>query len=548
MTVVLVFPPQAQPFLPHPALPLLSAVLAREGIEVRQRDLNLEAYEHFLSPETLTRLGMDAAAATAIHEAKQGIRSGGEQFDPMAYYFGIFSVRDGLKFISDRHPGLSWDLKHLRVGDYSTSAWDDIHNATFDRACNPFIDFFETFLDELAADPPRLLGISVAWREQLIPAFTLARLAKKRMPQLHVCMGGSMITHLSGYLQHKRKIFSTVDSFLPYEGETGLVRLAQALQGQGRLEDVPGLMFPQKKKVVWNRAEPVCDLSTLPCPDYHGLPLDHYYSPRRYLPISGSRGCYWGKCSFCSHHVSGSRFRQRRPEHVLAEMDALQREYGCCDFYFSDDSMPPALGRKLAQAIAEGARPYRWVSEIRFERPMDRGYFDALYAGGCRMLLFGLESPCQRVLDLMHKGIREEDVARELRDASDAGILTWVFYFLGFPGETEEEARHTLAFLLEHREHIDMVAGGAFILTRNSPVFEARSQYGVERIAEDPRLDLQISYACLMKEGLRWDPHALLEEFHATPQAHKFLEPFVVEPHLLYFPKSYFRSKLLAPS
>lgn len=547
MTVLLVFPPQAQPFLPHPAVPLLSAVLAREGIDVCQRDLNLEAYEHFLSPSVLEKLGMDSPAASAIQGAQAGIRSGGETFDPAAYYYGIFSLRDGLAFVSEKHAGLKWDLKTLEMAPYSTSSWDDIHNATFDRTCNIFIDFFERFLEEVAPQKPRLLGISVAWREQLIPAFTLARLVKKRLPETHVCMGGSMITHLSGYLQHKRKVFSVVDSFLPFEGEIGLVRLARALQGQGSLEDVPGLMFARKKKVVWNRGETIRDLASLPVPDFRGLPLARYYSPRSYLPISGSRGCYWGKCTFCSHHVSGSRYRQRRPEHVLAEMDALHREHGCCDFYFSDDSLPPALGHKLARAIAEGGRPYRWVSEIRFEKNMDRAYFDTLHAGGCRMLLFGLESPVKRVLDLMQKGIEEANIARELQAASDAGILTWVFFFLGFPGETEEEARQTLAFLLENREHIDMVAGGAYILTRSSPVFDAREKFSIEKIADDPRLDLQISYACLMREDLRWEPHALLREFHSRPEARKFLEPFVVEPHLLYFPKSYFRNKITPP-
>lgn len=546
MKVLLVFPPQAQPFLPHPALPLLSAVLAREGFDVRQRDLNLEAYEHFLSPPVLEGLGMPADAARGIDAALAGIRSGREYFDPPAYYFGIFQMRDGLAHVSARHPGLHWDLKSLRVGSYSTSSWDDIYNATFDRACNPFIAWLEGVVEEMAEDPPGLLGISVAWRDQLIPAFTLARLVKKRLPGTHVCVGGSMITHLSGYLQHKRKVFSVVDSFIPYEGEAAIVRLARALEEKGRLEDVPGLIFPQKKKVTWNPPAGVQDLAALPVPDYHGLPLARYFSPRPYLPISGSRGCYWGKCTFCSHHVSGSRYRQRRAESVLAEMDALYREHGCQDFYFSDDSLPPALGLKLARAIADGGRPYRWVSEIRFEKTLDRAYYDALHAGGCRMLLFGLESPSQRVLDLMQKGIAEAAIVQGLRDASDAGIITWVFFFLGFPGETREEAARTLDFLAEHREHIDMVAGGAYILTRNSPVFDDQARYGIERMHDDPRLDLQLSYACLVQEPLRFDPHEMLEAFYARPEARKFLEPFVVEPHILFFPKAYFRQKLVA--
>src|SRR5574340_1326155 len=63
MKVMLVFPPQWIPAMPHLALPMLTAHLRSHGVEVIQRDLNLETYDTLLSrgylEQTLERLRAD---------------------------------------------------------------------------------------------------------------------------------------------------------------------------------------------------------------------------------------------------------------------------------------------------------------------------------------------------------------------------------------------------------------------------------------------------------------------------------------------------------
>jgi hypothetical protein len=51
MTVVLLFPPYWTPAMPHLALPALSSYLRSHGVEVIQRDLNLEVFESVLTRE-----------------------------------------------------------------------------------------------------------------------------------------------------------------------------------------------------------------------------------------------------------------------------------------------------------------------------------------------------------------------------------------------------------------------------------------------------------------------------------------------------------------
>src|SRR5207245_11119934 len=60
MKVFLIFPPPWTPAMPYLALPVLTAVLRAHGVEVIQRDLNLETYDTVLSraylAQTLERL------------------------------------------------------------------------------------------------------------------------------------------------------------------------------------------------------------------------------------------------------------------------------------------------------------------------------------------------------------------------------------------------------------------------------------------------------------------------------------------------------------
>lgn len=543
MKTLLIFPPQAQPFLPHLALPYLTAALKKAGLEVEQRDYNLECYEYFLSPERLVDAGISDFIAGQIEEIKKSLRTGHEYLLPSDYFATMEILQQYLIYISRTRPHTRWSLKDFIMG-YNPVNSEGILKGARDGKANLFRPFFQEKLKEIQEINPGLVGISTAWRSQVLPAFTLAYMIKENFPSVHVNLGGSMISHLSGYLQHKRKIFQLMDSFLPFEGETGLVELARALQEGSGIEHVPGLIYRHKKKVIFNKPQIPESLDALAFPDFDGFPLKKYYSPRTYLPISASRGCYWAKCAFCTHHLSGSSFRKRSAESVFNEMNLQNEKYQCLDFYFVDDAIPPAEARKLAELVEQSGKPYRWVGELRAEKSMDGEFFKQLHRGGCRMILFGLESYCERTLERMNKGIKRETAARCIRDCSEAGIITWVFFFLGFPGERRYEARETMDFIRENNSHIDMVAGGSFVLTRESEVFRNPDKFGVTNIRQSPAEDMQLDYPFDLKEGLKPENvETLLDNFRKDPAVQKFMEPFVSEPHLLYFRKSYFQQK-----
>jgi radical SAM superfamily enzyme YgiQ (UPF0313 family) len=70
-------------------------------------------------------------------------------------------------------------------------------------------------------------------------------------------------------------------------------------------------------------------------------------------------------------------------------------------------------------------------------------------------------------------------------------VAVFLSTIVGFPGETEEEARQTYDFI---QYHIDDVFGyqfNAFVLARNSPVWRDPERWGI-RMRNKPENDLQL--------------------------------------------------------
>jgi hypothetical protein len=202
------------------------------------------------------------------------------------------------------------------------------------------------------------------------------------------------------------------------------------------------------------------DVNALPTPDFEGLPLSRYLAPAPALPILTGKGCYFYRCKFCDipsmNRIATKAYRVRTPERIAGDVAALQARHGARHFEITDEALAPRLLLRLADALA--AHPHveaRFVGYARLEPGFTAPVCRRLYEMGVRKLFFGLESGSQATLDHMDKGIRVDEAGRVLQHCADAGIAFHIFSIVGFPEETEERARDTLRFFLEHRAAID---------------------------------------------------------------------------------------------
>jgi radical SAM superfamily enzyme YgiQ (UPF0313 family) len=97
-------------------------------------------------------------------------------------------------------------------------------------------------------------------------------------------------------------------------------------------------------------------------PDFDGLPPDRYLAPVRILPISASRGCYWGRCAFCNvRYGELCHFSERRADQVAEEMIALSVKYDTRHFSLAGQALSPRMLRHLSARLIEAGCGLNWT-------------------------------------------------------------------------------------------------------------------------------------------------------------------------------------------
>jgi len=557
MKALLLFPPCWHPLMPHLALPSLTAYLRREGVEVMQRDLNLELYDEVLSKHYLTAVlqqlqraervqGKDRARSAAEAQARSWALSAGRDvasrieqakgiirssrfYEAAAGLQALLTVTDGLRLASI--PYYPAEL-HLTGYDspYPVDAAAAILTAARSRDYNLFHDYLTRLVvPQIARERPDLIGISVTSDRQVIAAFTLAHLLKEAGVRAHITLGGKMMTCWRDLWPEKLPLFPFIDSIILYAGEVPLCRLASALAGDGDLRDVPNLIYRAGGRVVANEIAPPEPVDALPLPDFQGLPLRRYLAPAPVLPIAASRGCYWHRCAFCNvGYGESASYAEKQADRVYEEVRALAERWNVRHFFFSDEAVSPRILKRLSRRLLESDLHVHWTGAARFEPSLDAATLQQMARAGCRMLMYGLESGSPTVLGRMHKGIELDTARRILREGAAAGIWNHTFFFFGFPGETPQEAEETIRFFRENAAHIHSACTGTFLLERHSAIAARPAEYGVSRITHPYDRDMPFYYDYQADCGV---------DAHAAEQIESgFLDtlPQKDKPHLYY--------------
>ncbi len=545
MKVALFFPPQWAPTMPHLALPTLTAFLRAKGVAVRQRDLNIELYDTLLSRSTIeqsvdraqrqfgSKLAPDydarrlpdpklvqwvlsdgPALAERVEPAKAVMRGPGF-YDPQASLDAFLVLAQCLQIASLPFHPANIEFTSFRSAiseDSSTS----LLQAVQDSRINPFLEFYQTqVLPDIQRDAPDIVGISIPTLSQMLAGMTLGRLIKKVGLRCHVVIGGPHVTMLREQLAHAPQIFQCFDSAVIGDGQLPLLRLVEAIDAKQSLSSVPNLVYrdaagkiqaqtggaaPAQEKVV---AECPDEEALDNLPDFDGLPLNLYFTPEPVLPLITSHGCYHGKCAFCNVGYGWSNtYRQLRAEHVVEQMLALQEKYGARHIFFADEAITPRNLRHISQQLESRGDPIHWCGCVRFDRPLSEDLLKQMERGGCRMLMFGLETASETMIDHMVKGTRREYMSRILRESAEAGIWNHTFFFFGFPGETIEHAQETVNFLYAHQQWIHSASPGTFVLERYSPAHVNPKHFGIKKVKDLPEKDLAIYFDYQVSSGM----------------------------------------------
>ncbi|MGE3152344.1 MAG: radical SAM protein [Nitrospiraceae bacterium] len=554
--VMLLFPPEWVPTAPYLALPSLTAVLRQAGHTVVQRDINIEMYDHFFTTEFMVWV---RARQTMQFKALQMKAKRGELTDQEAGQLSVLEqlmaidvfdlaaraeeakhvVRSELFYEAD---GLERALNTFReVMQYISAAYfpaslvfypmesnlgyrpgvsKEVFACLDDEQVNVYRDIcHQLVLPSVSKEKPDVVGVSIGTQMQLIAGLTFCKMIKETFPHVHVVVGGNVITRLQEELPRHTRLFTDVfDSAILYEGEHALLWLIEALNGQRDLATVPNLMYRTVAGIHQNREIYTEKTTALPIPDFDGLPLDLYFVPERIIPYLATRGCYWGRCTFCDHGQGYfDQYRGMTASLVVEQVKALRDKYRCRHFLFADESYPPALFKKVSQLLVDQDVGIRWTTLIRFEETLqDQAIWDLAAKAGCCTLYYGMESANERVLNLMDKHAKKSVIERNLHLAAKAGIWNHVMAFYGFPGETREEALETRQFVLDNQPVIHSVELFYFVAYRHTAMVRNPEKFGIT-IHKQEEYDLPLDYYYTLNEPVGiscLDAMQLCEEFY----------------------------------
>jgi len=589
MKVALLFPPQWYPSQPYLALPTLKAHLESRGHEVDQFDLNIECYDIFLSRKYLehctkiirkriddpTRatedqevrpVYKDILSDTAflqsilneVEDSKNVLKDENRFFQFDTYSKAYTNLKIAMQLISYAHHPSRVDLDSFFMKGNPEENLSGILIATEDTVRNPFLHIFENHLiPKIPWNDYGIVGLSIIHIGQVIPGLTLARQLRKLYPDLHIVVGGSVFNRHADLLDDKQELFKKFfHSLIVSEGELPLDQLVQHLKENKSLHTVPNLIHLEGEKVIRNPKSEALPYEELVCPTFDQLPLEKYLMPYPVLPYMSSRGCYWGKCTFCTHSfIYDSHYRKENEVRVAEELDHLSKKYKTKYFTFSDEAISPNAFNRMSKEILKRGVEMRSLGMLKFESSEKETpeLFDDIYRAGFLMLFFGLESANDRILSVIDKGCDQETERAVLKYSSEAGIWNHLYLFFGFPTEEREEAEDTIKFTIENSEVesgiIHSVGQSIFALEKDSAIYHNPSKFKIDRIIQDPERDLSIVFDYEISTGMpREEVLNVYENFDSIIEEHfpsRKIWNYLSREHFLLYLDHYGKEEIL---
>ena len=517
------------PSMPFGTLPLFNACLREAGHEVLLVDIAALTFNALIQPEQVERYyqmldeahensrGQTGNADTGLARGIARLRAiprellleagaaAERQRVPEAFY-------DPEQMLHDHETLLSvvqlFEIVRPRFDPRNENFTEHFYPwLELDDSSDPWLMCYESLIrPQFDQFEPELLALTVPFGTQLADAMRFARWAKRTYPSLKVVLGGTGISDAEEVV-HDPQFFQYVDYAVTGDGEDALVELAAALESGGDISEVSSIYYLEGGEAMTPKNRRMVDMSSTPTPNYDGIDWSLYLNPERIASLTTSRGCYYGKCTFCPKSFR-LNFRRRNSEQAWRDIQKLATEQGIDNFMFWDPLTPPAALTEISIRSQEENLKISWMAQVKFDEAYaEREYVETLRRGGCQVLQFGFESGVQRVLDDMGKGNELQRVVRIVNRLEEVGIGVGVSFFIGFPTELEEDARETWEFLTRFRDKIQYAAyTGRFGLYKDLDVYHNPEQFGIDITSQGDGL---LHYT--RRDGKDWD-YSYLDE------------------------------------
>ena len=218
----MLFPPEWVPTAPYLALPSLTAVLRQSGIEVVQKDISVEAFDHYFTKDFIEfvsgrierRLNALRANGAGLSDEEKQYKELFEHYTEADLEHHIEKVRRAKDIVRSKEfyevEKLEWALNSFReIMEYISISYypadinfypvesnlnvyrpwvsEDLFNAPQDEDVNIYVDLCRQLVfPAIDAEKPDVVGISIGTPVQFMSGMTFCQMIREKYPDIHI--------------------------------------------------------------------------------------------------------------------------------------------------------------------------------------------------------------------------------------------------------------------------------------------------------------------------------------------------------------------------
>ncbi len=226
-------------------------------------------------------------------------------------------------------------------------------------------------------------------------------------------------------------------SFADLQGLQSIKAVPQATSTQPQILALDGLPIPHRSTVDYEK--------------YNQYPGEAMVKDS--ITLMGTRGCPYN-CVYC-HKIWPKRHVVRSAENIFTEVK-LYYDMGVRRFSFIDDifNLDKKNSMKFFDLIIENRLDVQFFfpNGVRGDI-LTKDYIDLMVKAGTIEMAFALETGSPRLQKLIRKNLNLEKLRENIEYVIHKypHVILDLFTMVGFPSETEEEARMTLDFIISSR-------------------------------------------------------------------------------------------------
>lgn len=340
--------------------------------------------------------------------------------------------------------GLGYILSSVNENGFKSEVLDCSHVISTYRA-EDLCKLKKYLLEKLNSYIPVLIGIGPCITTQVRALKIISDCCKKIYGRNRIFAGGPLAS-IDG---QEWFFFDFLD--LKYivkgDGERAIVEMLKYAKKGIDISECKYVTNPQKS--FFNEIEDINSLSFPQRPFIDGNVISTRRSDGQNKTVSmiTSRGCLY-HCKYCvSGNMKYKKFRKRRFENIIDEMQYIKEKYQITDIIFYDDCFfynPQKVHQDIldfCSMLVQRELGMTWQMEIRcdlFEK-MNNEDVMLLYRSGCRQINLGIEKTSAEGLKYLGKNISLNGLAEQIRFVKNISeIKVAGTFILGGKNETRE--------------------------------------------------------------------------------------------------------------